>query len=197
MVELWIGSVIRVATAHWLIPLTSPLFFHFKLPFGFTSGLLEVSPRWPFKCQYHLVFRKSARYWAGLIYLLVIPFREFGKSPDRKVKRKENKKCLRDKKKSSVAQVLIGFESRHLSKIQNGRHKQRSGQHTLTHQKNIQKKVLANSSSGFVTFCWRGPSNFRNLLWSEENTAGMKYPRIQNIIRMVFRSIWIQTSKPI
>jgi hypothetical protein len=31
---------------------------------------------------------------------------------------------------------LAVFESRHLSKIQNGRHKQRSGQHTLACQKN-------------------------------------------------------------
>jgi hypothetical protein len=35
---------------------------------------------------------------------------------------------------------LSGFESRHLSKIQNGRHQQRSGQHTPASQKNIQKK---------------------------------------------------------
>jgi hypothetical protein len=35
-----------------------------------------------------------------------------------------------------------GVYSRHLSKIQNGRHKQRSGQHTLAHQKNIQKKFM-------------------------------------------------------
>ena len=31
-------------------------------------------------------------------------------------------------------------DSRHLSKIQNGRHKQRSGQHSLVRQNNIQKK---------------------------------------------------------
>ncbi len=35
---------------------------------------------------------------------------------------------------------LSGFESRHLSKTQNGRHKQRSGQHTQGRQKNIQKR---------------------------------------------------------
>jgi hypothetical protein len=33
------------------------------------------------------------------------------------------------------------FGHRHLSKIQNRRHKQRSGQHTLARQKNIQTKV--------------------------------------------------------
>jgi hypothetical protein len=32
-------------------------------------------------------------------------------------------------------------ESRHFSKIQNGRHKQRSSQHTLARQKNIQKNI--------------------------------------------------------
>ncbi len=36
---------------------------------------------------------------------------------------------------------LSGFEARPLSKIQNGRHKQRSGQHTLARQKNRHKKV--------------------------------------------------------
>jgi hypothetical protein len=34
---------------------------------------------------------------------------------------------------------LSGFESRHFSKVQNGRHKQRSGQHTTAHQKNKKK----------------------------------------------------------
>ncbi len=44
-----------------------------------------------------------------------------------------------------VARMLIwqlsGFESRHLSKILNGRHNQRSGQHTLAHKKI--KKLLS------------------------------------------------------
>ena len=35
-----------------------------------------------------------------------------------------------------------GFESRHPSKIINGRHKRRSGRHTLARQKNIQKKDI-------------------------------------------------------
>jgi hypothetical protein len=34
------------------------------------------------------------------------------------------------------------YESRHLSKIQNGQHKQRSGQQTLSPPKNIQKNVV-------------------------------------------------------
>ncbi len=34
---------------------------------------------------------------------------------------------------------LARFESRHLSKIQNGRHKQRSCQHTLARQKYIKR----------------------------------------------------------
>ncbi len=67
----------------------------------------------------------------------------FAKARDRKIKRNKTKNVC-DIKKLSVAEVLAGFESRHLSKIQNCRHKQRSGQHTLAHQKNIQKKVLAN-----------------------------------------------------
>jgi hypothetical protein len=37
---------------------------------------------------------------------------------------------------------LYGFECRHLSKIENRRHKPRNGQHTLAHQKNIQKNYL-------------------------------------------------------
>ncbi len=35
-----------------------------------------------------------------------------------------------------------GFESGHLSKLQNWRHKHRSGQHILARQKNIHKKVF-------------------------------------------------------
>ncbi len=38
---------------------------------------------------------------------------------------------------------LSGFESRHLSKVQHGRHKQRSGQHTLAHQKIYQKLLYS------------------------------------------------------
>ncbi len=37
---------------------------------------------------------------------------------------------------------LSGFESRHLSKIQNGRHKQRSGQHTPARQKYTNEKRI-------------------------------------------------------
>jgi hypothetical protein len=40
-----------------------------------------------------------------------------------------------------LATELSRFETRRLSKIQNGRHKQRSDQHTLARQKNRQKKV--------------------------------------------------------
>jgi hypothetical protein len=40
-----------------------------------------------------------------------------------------------------LAMQLSGFETRHLSKIHNGRHKQRSGRHTL-YQKNISFKML-------------------------------------------------------
>ena len=36
---------------------------------------------------------------------------------------------------------LPGFKTRHLSKIQNGRHKQRSGQHTLARQKIYNTKI--------------------------------------------------------
>ncbi len=36
---------------------------------------------------------------------------------------------------------LSGFESRHLSKIQNGRHKQRRGQYTLARQNNLKKYI--------------------------------------------------------
>jgi hypothetical protein len=45
----------------------------------------------------------------------------------------------------SVARQLAsehsGFESRHPSKIINGRHKRRSGRHTPARQKNIQKNI--------------------------------------------------------
>jgi hypothetical protein len=37
---------------------------------------------------------------------------------------------------------LSGFEPRHFSKLQNGRHKQRSGLHTLARQKILYKKIL-------------------------------------------------------
>jgi hypothetical protein len=40
-------------------------------------------------------------------------------------------------------QALNWFETRHLSKKQNGRHKQRSGRHPLARQKNIQKRPEA------------------------------------------------------
>jgi hypothetical protein len=62
---------------------------------------------------------------------------------------------------------LSGFESRHLSKLHNGWHKQRSGQHTLVCQKNIQK-----STSGDVLWvvrvysvarlCWTTSSPLRH-----------------------------------
>ncbi len=42
----------------------------------------------------------------------------------------------------ATAGQLSGFGSRHLPEIQNGRHKQRSGQRTLARQKNIQKSLL-------------------------------------------------------
>ncbi len=45
-----------------------------------------------------------------------------------------------------MLQQLSGFKSRHLSKIQNGRHKQRSGQHTLARPKICKKKLNSNSS---------------------------------------------------
>jgi hypothetical protein len=38
--------------------------------------------------------------------------------------------------------MAAGFESGHLSKRQNGRNKQRSGQISLAHQKNIKKVSL-------------------------------------------------------
>ncbi len=41
--------------------------------------------------------------------------------------------------RASLLRQYSGFESRHPSKIVNGRHKRRSGQHTLARQKNIQK----------------------------------------------------------
>ncbi len=42
---------------------------------------------------------------------------------------------------NELMRVILWFESRHLSKTQNGRHKQRSGQHTLLRQKIYKKKV--------------------------------------------------------
>jgi hypothetical protein len=39
--------------------------------------------------------------------------------------------------------TLSGFESRNLSKPQNGRHKQRSGQHTIARQKKDKKYVIS------------------------------------------------------
>ncbi len=42
--------------------------------------------------------------------------------------------------RTRLLRQLSGFESRHLPKILNGRHKQRSGQHTLARQKNNTKK---------------------------------------------------------
>jgi hypothetical protein len=43
---------------------------------------------------------------------------------------------------ASGSSLGSNLDSRHLSKILNGRHKQRSGQHSLTRQKNIYKKVF-------------------------------------------------------
>jgi hypothetical protein len=43
---------------------------------------------------------------------------------------------------ASLLRQLSGFVSRHLSKIQNGRHKQRSGQHTLARDKIVRKKYF-------------------------------------------------------
>ncbi len=45
---------------------------------------------------------------------------------------------------------LSGFESRHLSKIQNGRHKQRSGQHTLAPPKISKEKLEGSEHSPFL-----------------------------------------------
>jgi hypothetical protein len=43
---------------------------------------------------------------------------------------------------ASLLWQLSGLESRHLSKIQNGRRKQRSGQHNLAHPKNTKKLCI-------------------------------------------------------
>ncbi len=53
---------------------------------------------------------------------------------------------------------LPGFESRHLSIIQNGRHKQRRGQHTLARQKKIQIKYFKDDmpSHWFLSFSMFG-----------------------------------------
>jgi hypothetical protein len=45
--------------------------------------------------------------------------------------------------------AALWFESRHLSTVQNGRHKQRNGRHTLARQKKIQKSVKMPSFWGF------------------------------------------------
>jgi hypothetical protein len=37
---------------------------------------------------------------------------------------------------------FLGFKSKHFSKIQNGRHKQRNGQHTPAVKKEIREKML-------------------------------------------------------
>jgi hypothetical protein len=42
-----------------------------------------------------------------------------------------------------LATAVMGFESKHLSKIQNGRRKQRNGQHTLARQKYQTKKSFS------------------------------------------------------
>ncbi len=41
-----------------------------------------------------------------------------------------------------LATAALWFESRHLPKMQNGQHKQRSGQHTLARQKNKKRQYL-------------------------------------------------------
>ncbi len=46
----------------------------------------------------------------------------------------------------ATAALCMGFESRHLSKVQNGRHEQRSGQHTLTRQKIYKQKMSSGHS---------------------------------------------------
>ena len=60
---------------------------------------------------------------------------------------KSFQKCLYDSHLGDQVDKLVArllatprFESRHLLKIQNGRHKQRSGQHTLARQKNKKNK---------------------------------------------------------
>ncbi len=45
--------------------------------------------------------------------------------------------------RACLLRQLSWFESRHLSKTEDERHKKRSGQHTLARQKNIQKKILS------------------------------------------------------
>jgi hypothetical protein len=42
-----------------------------------------------------------------------------------------------------LATAALWFESRYLSKTQNGQHKQRIGENTLTRQKNLQKKSVS------------------------------------------------------
>ncbi len=60
-----------------------------------------------------------------------------------------------------LLKTALWFKSRHLSNIQNGRHKQ-SGQHTLACQKKIQNKKLFSKAFGILHFLSvsYGASNF-------------------------------------
>ncbi len=53
-----------------------------------------------------------------------------------------------------ILRQLSGFETRHLSKIQNGRHQQKSGQQTLARQNNIQKRPSRNRLASGIVFIW-------------------------------------------
>ncbi len=54
-----------------------------------------------------------------------------------------SKSCMYEKmgKAFSLEIGVAKLKSKHLSKMQNGRHNQRSGQHTLAHHKNKVKKL--------------------------------------------------------
>ncbi len=62
--------------------------------------------------------------------------------------------------RACLLRQLSGFESRHLSKIQNVRHQQRSGQHTLARQKNIQKRKMSHRERRFPLPVRKSPRHF-------------------------------------
>ena len=66
------------------------------------------------------------------------------------------------------------FKSRHISKIQNGRNKQRSVQvqHTLAHQKNIQKKELGYLSQLVGGYTEAISFSFSSSLYSSDMEIG-------------------------